>query len=209
MKKYLGRLFLAGLTVLALAQAACANPPAEQSARINIDGATCSGTIVGQSTILSAAHCFQEDEGLLSDFKVTTTTTNVLVDGYKMFIVAMVFDDADHVLVKVDFIFKDHSTLGVQPPVGAKVHYHGNAAGLNNVYREGYITGYPHGEMQMDVNGFFGDSGSGIFDENGKVVGVMSFISPHAHSGIIFKLMGAYPLEFTPLQYSMMGVEAP
>jgi hypothetical protein len=212
--KFIGRLFLCGLMAFALLRVAAAGPSSATTARLDIDGATCSGTIVAPSVILSAAHCFEDaDVDPIDKFfghvVPTPPPTSMLVDGYKVFIESIVFDDADHALVKVIFIFKDHAQLGKMPEVGAKVHYWGNPAKVNDVYREGYVTSYHHSEMLMDVNGFFGDSGAGIFDESGKVVGVMSYISPHRHDGLVFRLMGAYPLEFTALQYSMMGVTAP
>jgi hypothetical protein len=208
--KFLGRLFLCVLMIVALARVATAIEPSPATARLTIDGATCSGTVVAPSVILSAAHCFEEEENELG-FRIppAAAPTSMLVDGYKVYIEAIVFDDADHALVKVIFVFKDHAQLGQRPAVGAPVHYWGNPAKINNVYREGYVTSYHHSEMVLDVNGFFGDSGAGIFDASGKVVGVMSYISTHPHQGLVFRLMGAYPLEFTPLQYSMMGVTPP
>ena len=211
--KFLGWLALvAGLLCFGHAYA---GPSANTTAQLVIDGATCSGTVVAPSTILSAAHCFRDDDDPIAKmFGIPVPPKplpkEMLVDGYKVYIEAIVFDEADHALVKVIFVFKDHSDLASRrPDVGAKVHYWGNAAKLNNTYREGYVTSYIHGEMQMDVNGFFGDSGAAIFDESGKVAGVMSYISTHPHAGLTFTLMGAYPLEFTPLQYTMMGVTAP
>jgi Trypsin-like peptidase domain len=203
------------LAVMTLAASrAHAGPSANTTAQLTIDGATCSGTIVAPNTILSAAHCFETDDADETDkffghVAPPPPPTTMLVDGYKVYIIAIVTDDADHAMVKTDVTFQNHATLGPRPEVGAKVHYWGNPAKVNDAYREGYVTSYHHGEMAMDVNGFFGDSGAGIFDESGKVVGVMSTINIHPRQGLVFRLMGAKPLEFTPLQYSMMGVTAP
>ena len=176
--------------------------------RLDFPDGTCSGTVVAPSVVLSAGHCFEEDEnewGL-----PLPAPTSMLVDGYKVKILAVVFDDNDHALVQVEFKFKQYAKLVKAPAVGAHVHYWGNPAGINNVYREGYVTSYKHAAMMMDINGFFGDSGAGIFDDAGNVVGVLSFISAYPHQGLTFTLMGAAtPLEFTPLQYDMMGVTPP
>jgi V8-like Glu-specific endopeptidase len=212
--KFIGRLFLFAVTSLALIQACSAGP---STAQLTINGATCSGTIVAPSAILSAAHCFkgedeEDDDDPIAKFlgHVSPPPTFMTVDGYKVFIEAITYDDADHALVKVIFTFKEYSQLSHErPAVGGKVHYWGNAAGRTNTYREGYVTSYVKGEMVMDVNGFFGDSGAGIFDESGKVAGVVSYLTTNRREGMTFKLMGAYPLEFTPLQYSMMGVSPP
>jgi trypsin-like peptidase len=213
--KFIGRLFLCTLMALALMRN-CTAGPAPVTARLTIAGATCSGTVVAYNVILSAQHCFVDEEeddlykilGLPTPPKPPLPST-MKVDGYTVEIVGLVFDDNDHALVKVGFTFKDFAKLGSRPAVGAHVHYWGNPAGVNNVYREGCVTGYHHGDMVIDVNGFFGDSGAGIFDEDGKVVGVMSSIEFHRHQGLTFRLMGASELEFTPLQYSMMGVAVP
>jgi trypsin-like peptidase len=208
--KFIGRLFLCALMALALMRT-CTAGPAPVTARLTIDGATCSGTVVAYNVILSAQHCFEDRDEIdeILGIPPKPAPSTMKVDGYTVEIVGLVFDDNDHALVKVGFTFKDFAKLGVRPAVGAHVHYWGNPAGVNNVYREGYVTSYHHGEMVIDVNGFFGDSGAGIFDEDGKVVGVMSSIEFHRHQGLTFRLMGASELEFTPLQYSMMGVSAP
>ncbi len=184
----------------------CSAPvDAPVTVRLNVKDGICSGTIVAPSVILSAQHCFQKEE---KGWGLPASTT-MLVDGYQVKILAIVFDGNDHAMVKVDFVFRDYAHLGKPAPMGAHIHYWGNPAGLVRVYREGYVTSYYHSEMMMDINGFFGDSGTGIFDEHENLVGVISSISTIRSSGLVFELMGANPLEFTPMQYEMMGVSAP
>jgi V8-like Glu-specific endopeptidase len=210
--KFVGRFFILSLVAITLSRAVFAVTPSPATARLTIDDSTCSGTVVAPTVILSAAHCFKEPEdefGSIMLLPPKPLPTTMLVDGYKVYIQAIVFDGNDHALVKVSFFFKDYALLAKMPGVGAHVYYWGNPDGIRNVYREGYVTSYDHSEMVMDVNGFFGDSGAGIFDESGKLIGVMSYINVHRHQGTSFRLMGAYPLEFTPLQYSMMGVTPP
>jgi len=167
--------------------------------RLNIPGGVCSGTVVSPTVILTAGHCFEADEE-------GYTPTVMQVNGYPVKILAVVFDGNDHALVRVDFFFQQWASIGKQLQPGARVHYWGNPAGLNFVYREGYVTGYEHGTMVLDVNGFFGDSGAGLFDENGDVVGTINTINYYPHEGLVFTLMGSPALEFTPLQYHMMGI---
>jgi V8-like Glu-specific endopeptidase len=198
--------YLSSILILILLSAA--NAKAQTTARLDFPDGTCSGTIVAPNTILSAGHCFQGTE---NEWGIPEPApTEMKVDGYKVKILATVFDDNDHALVKVDFTFHDHAKLSKPATVGTRIHYWGNPAGLNNIYRSGYVTSYHNSAMMMDVNGFFGDSGSGIFNDAGEVVGVMGFLSVHPHDGLKFTLMGAAtPLEFTPLQYDMMGVTPP
>ena len=197
--------FILALLLILFGCSARAGAPV--TVRLDVDGGICSGTVVAPSVILSAQHCFQEEEegwGL-----PLPAPTTMRVDGYQVKILAIVFDDNDHAMVKVDFVFRDYAHLAKPAPVGTHIHYWGNPAGLMHVYREGYVASYHHSEMMMDINGFFGDSGTGIFDEHENLVGVISFISAIPHSGLVFELMGANPLEFTPMQYEMMGVSAP
>jgi len=194
--------------VALLAMQACKGAPELTTMRLGIGEATCSGTAVARDVVLSAAHCFVEEDDALG-FQLPPPTT-MLVDGYPVRIRAIVSDDNDHALVRVDFRFPAYARLSHRlPDVGKRVHYWGNPAKVQNVYREGYVTSYKHSDMIMDVNGFFGDSGAGIFNERGQVVGVVSYIDPHHAQGLIFRLMGAQALEFTPLQYAMMDVRAP
>ena len=175
---------------------------ARAAVRLDIAEGTCSGTVVAQNVILSAGHCFKDDdEDDLSDMP-----TSMLVNGMEVKILAIVLDGNDHALVRVDFSFPSWVLIGVPPKPGTHVHYWGNPAGINNVYREGYITHYNHSAMMLDVNGFFGDSGAGIFDAFGHVVGVIGFINVSHHDGRAFTLMGADALEFTRQQYVLMGV---
>jgi Trypsin-like peptidase domain len=206
MMKFIGRILLCGLMVLALARATLAYPPV--TARLDFDDGTCSGTVVAPTVILSAAHCFQAEENERLGF-ITPPPTEMKVDGYKVKILVVVFDDNDHAMVKVDFTFDDYARLGPRPDVGARVHYWGNPAKINNVYREGYVTSYHHSDMVMDINGFFGDSGAGIFSSSGKLVGVLSYLDDKHAQNRTFRLMGAQEIEFTALQYRMMGVTAP
>ena len=53
-----------------------------------------------------------------------------------------------------------------------------------------------------DMNGFFGDSGSGIFDSQGRVVGVISIEHSQAHEDAYIKVMGGLPIAFTAKEWS-------
>ena len=192
---------------MAILGCAYAHEPTLTTMRLDFDDGTCSGTVVAPSVILSAGHCFETDEEENDWGWKIPAPTSVLVDGYKVNILAVVKDGNDHALAKVDFVFSHYERIHKAPQVGAKVHWWGNPGGLNNVYREGYIASYHHSDMIMDINGFFGDSGAGVFNEFEELVGVVSYINVNAHEGMKFTLMGAKALEFTPLQYDMMGVK--
>src|SRR5665213_2404872 len=90
---------------LLLSLAGCCMPRAAQqmaTVRLDITDGTCSGTVVAPDVILSAGHCFEDEDDEDAD---EAPPTSVLVDGYKVKILAVVFDGNDHALVKVDFTF--------------------------------------------------------------------------------------------------------
>lgn len=59
----------------------------------------------------------------------------------------------------------------------------------------------PHHQITFyDFNGFFGDSGSAIFDKNGKVIAVTSFIEGTSNGPYSIKMMGSFELKFTQEQ---------
>jgi len=51
-----------------------------------------------------------------------------------------------------------------------------------------------------DINGWFGDSGAGIFDRDGKLVGVISILYSTSDTQPMH-LMGSLPLRFTAEQW--------
>ncbi|AHX16132.1 hypothetical protein CH75_04850 [Dyella jiangningensis] len=53
-----------------------------------------------------------------------------------------------------------------------------------------------------DINAFFGDSGSAIFDMQGRIVGVVSIMVPQVYGQGYMKLMGGLPLAFTKEQWT-------
>lgn len=76
----------------------------------------------------------------------------------------------------------------------------GNPGELSRIFRSGYDAGeYNAGGQHIewwDFNGFYGDSGAGIFNSRGQLVGVVSTLYQEANQGYM-KLMGSFDLEFT------------
>lgn len=73
------------------------------------------------------------------------------------------------------------------------------------MYRHGWEAGCLVDNNQRwtiyDINGFFGDSGSGIFDSQGRVVGVISIEHSQVYEDAYMKVMGGLPIVFTPKQW--------
>lgn len=183
-----------------------AGPP-EHTATLRLtfaDGGLCSGTAVAPHTLLTATHCVQG---------TTMKTVNVMPVKER----AEADDGNDHTLVIVDQTFDVYVPIVQRKPVqGEDVHYWGNPMNVTDVYRRGYIGGYcnvPQVCMDLDadaplrsgpwrgeaymlvVPGAPGDSGSGIFDTDGEVIGVVSAIQL---VGGTLGVMEGLPLAFAP-----------
>ncbi len=157
--------------------------------RFQSEGA-CSGTVVGKDIILSAEHCFLED-------------TLITADGAPVEVLEVVADGNDHVLVRVDKMFDKWAPLANSKSlrVRERVWWMGNPGGEIDVYREGYVSRLAPDEIVIDAQIYNGDSGAGIFDKRGRVVGVISSIGVlgvgHDYQMTVAL---AYPLAFTSEQ---------
>jgi S1-C subfamily serine protease len=89
----------------------------------------------------------------------------------------------------------------------------GNPGGLTDQFRTGYVAGqtesYGKTAMTVQIPGFFGDSGSGLFNTDGEVVGVTSVLLPVEYQGVVFYLMGYFPIVFTKEQLDEVGYVDP
>lgn len=166
-------------TISSFASVSSAVSTKNPSLRVEVLGSpgTCSGTIVGPKMILTATHCFK-DEGLPITFVMTThggAGVTVVCSSKEI-----ISDGSDHSFILLDSpsnVFVLWATLGPDLVEGQNFEYWGNPAGLPGVYRHGYVVKRTDKELYLDVNGFHGDSGAGIFDERGRLVGMVSIIT--------------------------------
>lgn len=158
---------------------------------IEMADGNCSGTAVSAYVIMTAAHCFPDD--LAVKFKISGREAKAL---------KFARDGNDHVLIKVNIAFTYTASIGnTRMLKGDKIFYFGNP-GIWQLFRTGHVAGYKDTATVIDVNGWRGDSGAAIFNEQGHIVGIVS-------AGIlndIFKLMLAYPFAFTDEQYKDFGL---
>lgn len=72
------------------------------------------------------------------------------------------------------------------------------------MYRHGYVSGHFVSDnvtiTMYDFQGYFGDSGSGIFNSRGQLIGVTSVLYQQT-DGAYMKLMGSFSLAFTDDQW--------
>lgn len=146
----------------------------------------CSGTAVGKQVVLTASHCLKR--GAL-----------LTVNGKPVKVTAREDDGKDHSLLWVNVTFTHVAKMGGTLQQGDSIEYWGNPMGITDQYRRGYVTGFiPENDaILFDSNGWFGDSGAGIF-KDGKVVTTITGM----FSSEIFYIMRAYPLSFSKEQLS-------
>jgi hypothetical protein len=170
--------------------AGCVSSCPRASHRLEFDDGVCSATAVGRHTLLSATHCFAGAHSLA-------------VDGVPVQVLALIQDGNDHTLAIVSTTFTAIAELGHAPSVADPVHYWGEPGAMHDLYRKGYMSGdvVLDGHMieLFDVNGFFGDSGAALLDDQGRIVGVVSVLYQNTP---FLKFMGAYPLTFTAKQWA-------
>ncbi|TPG50181.1 serine protease [Rhodanobacter glycinis] len=180
--------------LLCVGLSGCISPMArvhKATVLLTIDNGTCSGTIIGPHAILTAEHCL-------------TRTKTLAVDSVPVEVLSVVLDHRDHAIVRVLTTYKHWVEVKPEVYQGEEIFNLGNPGNLRDMYRHGYVSGYAviAGQMLyiLDYNGYFGDSGSGIFSMDGKLVAVTSVLDLQLSPNGFIKVMGAFPLMFTKTQ---------
>ena len=158
----------------------------------------CSGTAIGPHAILTAQHCFKD-----------STLIRIDADTKPTKILAALIDGNDHVIYIVEHDFTTWASLAQRSLVDGEHVFMWGAPGKNtDVYRVGYYV-WLAPEPDIDKHFMFqhfilptfpGDSGSGIFDESGNVVAVVSYADESANEC-------SEPLQFTDAQLDVATEE--
>lgn len=185
------RLVLAALLLLV---AGCSEAhPRDYAVRLDIArGPTmgvCSGTAVGPNIVLTASHCFGVGQYVKA------------INGQQGRVLEVVHDGKDHALIRVTVTFKRWAEVRPGMHQGQRIKWLGNPGGLANMYREGYVSKVEGGTAYIFADGWFGDSGAGLFDERGYVVGVLSGAQARSSNGLRIQIIGAYQMQFTAEQW--------
>lgn len=189
--------------VSTLAMAGCVHPPVSRYAQadkaavhLEMNGeASCSGTVISPHAILSATHCFVGLKELTINSKVVS-------------VVKQIDDGHDHTILVLKETLDNPAQLGPKPDVTDIVFVFGNPGPFVHLFREGRVSGTADDGKGVttlyDLNGWFGDSGSGIFDSQGRLVGVVSTVWAETEPAPL-KFMGSFDLAFTTAQLAEAG----
>lgn len=143
--------------------------------RLGLGAGFCGATAVAPNILLTASHCLAAD------------STTVPVGGELRTILERVDDGKDHALIRVDGShFPAIARVRVaRPRYAENLHVHGGPRSYTGrMFRRGYVMGQDEYKTAawgvpyyvLDMLIFFGDSGSGVFDDNGLLVCSMSAI---------------------------------
>lgn len=148
----------------------CVSLPQQQKSaalRLEFEHGLCSGTAVSPNTFLTAQHCMVGALGPL-----------VSINGAKVKSYAAHSPKGDSVRVVVQgVVFRSYAPRVGKAVQGDRVHWHGNPLGIADMYREGYVGTVNKDGVFIIAESCTGDSGSGVFNERGELVAVVSRIA--------------------------------
>jgi V8-like Glu-specific endopeptidase len=162
----------------------CASVPTHDALRattlrLEFQRGICSGTAIAADVVLTASHCWSSG-GML-------TTVN----GQPVKVKGIGRDKRDTMTIRVEGVKFEHiARLGNLPKQGDRLRWWGNPQGVPDIYRQGYVSRASQEGMIVDATICRGDSGSGLFTDDGRVVGVVTGMTDE--SGCTFMI--AYPL---------------
>lgn len=128
---------------------------------------TCSGFVFQTGVIITAAHCVGE---------------SMHADGQSATLLAVSASD-DLALLEAPTTRQNPLELDLAPQQGMKVYVAGNYLTFKHLLSIGNIVGVTRGEIFSSVMAAPGFSGSGLFDENGRLVGVNTQMRGHYIDG--------------------------
>lgn len=156
----------------------------------------CSGVAVKPHVVMTATHCLPPG------------MKEIWINGVKQPLVILASDVTDHSLIRIKQRMKP-VRFGAAPEPGDFVFIWGMPSGAPFMFRQGYYSGLVNSNGEVvsvyDLNIWGGDSGSGIFDARGKLVGTtISMLGRHVSNGTVlytWKMAVSRPYSFTDKQW--------
>ncbi len=172
-------LLFAMYMVLMIGCTSCASLPSHAdlratALRVETTSGFCSGTALSPSTLLTAYHClhnYRNDGSGVT--RIPTPITKI--NGIEVKAIKITVRDTDYAFITLDKpIFKSWAKIGLPPAQGDPVRWWGNPLGATDVYREGYVSRTTKEEIVVVGTICKGDSGAGLFNSVGKLVGMIT-----------------------------------
>src|SRR5690606_8772779 len=127
--------------------------------RLTYTDGVCSGTAVGPDLLVTAIHCGDP----------------VAVNGQAVTVVERYPGKRDFLLLRISGVtFDRYLQRGPEPRQGDRVRWFGNPVGESDVYRQGYVARVTPDAVLIAAQICKGDSGAGILNDRGEVVGIVS-----------------------------------
>lgn len=130
--------------------------------RLEFTDGLCSGTKIGPETLETAKHCMVGGPLLR-------------VNGSAVKVLDVKETGKDRVEVKLSGVSWEHwAKRGPAMKQGDRIRWWGNPRGEPDTYREGYVSRIRADAVLVGAIICQGDSGAGLFNERGELVGVVS-----------------------------------
>lgn len=165
--------------------------------RTVIKGAQCSATAIGPHALLTATHCEEPtDDLMIQGVDTDVTITKRIRDGQ------------DHTIYLVSGVtFDNFVSVDTQHELqmGESVYIFGNPGEISDSYRHGYFStlsvntdpfSSEPDTLLFDMSVWYGDSGAGIFDSNGDLIGIVTGTLTQGDGKHLFQFTFAYALKF-------------
>ena len=138
----------------------------------------CSGTAIGPNVIETAAHCVELGKKL------------EIVDKEVVVVIGITYANNDEAFLTLkDANYKTWAAQGKPLKQGDHIHWWGNPEANLNIYREGYVVAIQSGYPILDAMTCKGDSGAGVFNSKGQIVGIISATTKDSSSRCIFTIV--------------------
>lgn len=159
------------LLAFLLAGCGCASIPSHDTLRASalrleyVNG-VCSGTAVGPDLLVTAIHCGIPER----------------VNGIPVRVVDRQAGSRDFVVLRIEgVVFRTYLPRGPQPKQGDRLRWFGNPGGEPDVFRQGYVARVSDGVIVIAAQICKGDSGAGLINDRGEVVGIVSAMTAQQH----------------------------
>lgn len=175
---------------------------AERATHLIITGnkiklSACTSVAISSTQMITAAHCFEDDAHLISIDSVLVPVTSI---------VKINNDSHDHVIITFKKPLFSHWVVmaNQQPSIGEPVFSLGysNATALLR-FHAGYVSAYGTGTkfggvtaILYQLTNYFGDSGSGIFNQNGQLIATESEVTVMGTGALTHSYTVSFPYMF-------------